>query len=121
MTENNNTEKDNHISWNDFMKVELRVGTILEASDFKEARNPSYKLKVDFGEYGIKKSSAQIVDLYSKEELVGRQVVAVTNFPKKQIANFMSECLVTGFVQDEEKGVVLLAPERKVKNGLRLA
>lgn len=109
------------ISWDEFLKVELRVGTIIEVEDFIEARNPSYKLKVDFGDFGIKKSSAQITKLYSKEDIIGRQIVAVTNFPPKQVANFMSECLVTGFIQDNDEGVVLLQPERKVNNGLRLA
>jgi len=106
------------ISWNDFEKVELRVGTILKAEDFPEANKPAYKLEIDFGELGIKKSSAQITKLYTKEELVGRQVLAVTNFPPKQVANFMSECLVTGFVTQE--GVVLASIDKKVKNGLKL-
>lgn len=108
------------ISWEDFQKVEIRVGTILEASDFPEAMKPAYKLKIDFGEYGIKKSSAQITQLYSKEELVGKQVIAVTNFPPKQIANFMSECLVLGF-ETKDKEVVLVHPDRKIKNGLRIS
>lgn len=97
----------------------MRVGTVLEVEDFPEAQNPSYKLKIDFGEFGIRKSSAQITGLYDKE-LVGKQVIAVTNFPPKQIANIMSECLVLGLVSDD-KEVVLLSPERKVKNGLRVA
>ena len=108
------------ITWNDFEKVDMRVGTVIEADDFPEARNPSYKLKIDFGEFGIKKSSAQITKLYKKEDLVNKQVIAVTNFPPKQIAGFMSECLVLGVVLDN-KEVVLLQPERKVPNGFKIA
>lgn len=108
------------ITWQDFEKVEMRIGTILEAEDFPEARNPAYKLKIDFGEFGIKKSSAQITKLYKKEELAGKQVIAVVNFAPKQIANFVSEVLVLGVVLPE-KEVVLLQPEQKVKNGYRIA
>ncbi|PSL49573.1 tRNA-binding protein [Chitinophaga niastensis] len=109
------------ISWQDFKKVEIRAGTIVEVNDFPKARNPSYQLQVDFGpELGIKKSSAQITQLYSKEELIGKQVVAVVNFPVKQIANFMSECLVLGVV-GENKEVVLLQPDKTVNNGQRIA
>lgn len=108
------------IAWNDFGKVEMRAGTVVKVEDFPEARNPSYKLKIDFGKYGIKKSSAQITKLYKKEDLLGRQVIAVMNFPPKQIANFISECLVLGVVL-ENKEVVLLQPERKVPNGYRVA
>jgi tRNA-binding protein len=109
------------ISWEEFQNVELRVGTIIEARDFPEARNPAYKLKVDFGdEIGIKKSSAQITVLYTKEELVGKQVLAVTNFPPKQIGPFMSECLVTGFY-NQDGNVVLTSPDINVPNGSRLA
>ncbi len=111
----------NSISWSDFQKIELRIGTIIEVEDFPEARNPAYKLKVDFGkEVGIKKSSAQITNLYTKESLIGKQVVAVVNFPPKQIGPFMSECLVTGFHR-EDGAVVLAIPDTKVENGARLA
>lgn len=109
------------INWPDFEKVEIRAGTILEANDFPKARNPSYQLTIDFGpELGIKKSSAQITSLYSKEELIGKQIVAVVNFPPKQIANFMSECLVLGVVGGN-KEVVLLQPDKQVINGQRIA
>ena len=109
-----------HISWDEFQKVEIRVGTIVEVHDFPEARNPAFILMVDFGaELGIKKSSAQITDLYAKDSLLGKQVVAVINFPPKQIASMMSECLVTGFYQDDGS-VVLAVPDTKVANGARL-
>lgn len=108
------------LNWQEFEKVEMRVGTILEVRDFPEARNPAYQLWVDFGEHGIKKSSAQITDLYQKETLVGKQVIAVVNFPPKQIATFFSECLVLGLV-GEHKEITLLQPERPVPNGLRVA
>jgi len=109
------------INWPDFEKVEIRAGTILEANDFPKARNPSYQLVIDFGaELGIKKSSAQITSLYRKEELIGKQIVAVVNFPPKQIANFMSECLVLGVVGDN-KEVTLLQPDKQVANGQRIA
>ena len=108
------------LTWADFEKVELRVGTILAAEDFPKAKNPAYQLTIDFGDFGVKKSSAQITKLYQKEDLVGKQVIAVTNFPPKQIANFISECLVLGVVGDE-KEVTLLQPERPVPNGLRIA
>jgi tRNA-binding protein len=107
------------ITWGDFEKVELRVGTILEAFEFPEARRPAYKVKVDFGEFGIKMSSAQITKHYTLEELPGKQVVAVINFPKKQIGKFMSEFLVTGFA-DENGDIVLTTVERKVPNGSKL-
>ena len=108
------------ISWQDFESIEIRVGTIIEVQEFPEARKPAYKLKVDFGEFGIKKSSAQITALYTPPDLVGKQVIAVTNFPPKQIGSFMSECLVTGFVQ-QDGSVVLAVPDKPVSNGLRLA
>lgn len=110
----------NNIDSDDFQKVELRVGTIVDVQDFPEARKPAYKLKVDFGELGIKKSSAQITDLYSKEDLLGKQVLAVVNFPPKQIGSFMSECLVTGFHR-EDGAVVLATPDMNLQNGARLA
>jgi len=104
------------ISWEDFEKVDIRAGTIIEVNDFEKARKPSYQLAIDFGELGIKRSSAQITALYSKEELKGRQVIAVVNFPPKQIANFFSECLVLG-VYNADKNVVLVEPSMKVGNG----
>ncbi|RVU01479.1 tRNA-binding protein [Mucilaginibacter limnophilus] len=107
------------ITWNDFEKVELRAGTIIEAVDYPEARKPAYKVKVDFGEFGIKWSSAQITKHYTKEELTGRQIIGVINFPKKQIGKFMSEFLVTGFA-DENGDIVLAALERPVPNGSKL-
>lgn len=109
------------IEFSDFLKVELRVGTVVEAAVFDEARKPAYKLRVDFGDdVGIRKSSAQITDHYTPESLVGRQVLAVVNFPPKQIGPMMSECLVTGVV-DADGAVVLVTPDRPVPNGLKLA
>jgi tRNA-binding protein len=109
------------IDWNDFEKVELRVGTIVEVEDFPEARQPAYKLKIDFGdEIGMRKSSAQITDIYTREELVGRQIVAVVNFPAKQIGPMRSECLVTGFHR-QDGAVVLARPDSEVPNGAKLA
>lgn len=107
------------ITWGDFEKVEIRAGTIIEAEDFPLARKPSYKLKIDFGPLGIKNSSAQITTFYKKEDLINRQVIAVVNFPVKQIANFFSECLVLG-VYTSGNEVVLLNPERAVENGARI-
>ncbi|WP_338410565.1 tRNA-binding protein [uncultured Flavobacterium sp.] len=110
----------NEISWLDFEKVEMRIGTILKVSDFPEARKPAYQIKIDFGiAIGIKKTSAQITTKYNKEELIGKQIVAVINFPKKQIGNFMSECLLLGSL-GENKDVVLLSSDKKVENGLRI-
>lgn len=107
------------ITFEDFTKIDLRVGTIIEVSDFPEARVPAYQLTIDFGNLGIKKSSAQITTLYKKEDLLQRQIVAVINFPKKKIAKFMSECLVLGAVNG--KDVILLNPENQVKNGTQVA
>lgn len=107
------------ITWNDFEKVELRAGTILEVYDFLEARKPAYKVKVDFGEFGIKMSSAQITKHYTKEELVGKQIVGVINFPKKQIGKFMSEFLVTGLA-DANGDIVLTSLDKKVPNGSKI-
>lgn len=110
----------NNLSWNEFEKVEMRVGTIVEVTNFPEARNPAYKLKIDFGkELGFRKSSAQITNLYKREDLVGKQIIAVINFPKKQIGPFMSECLVLGAVNG--KDVTLLTTDLKVENGLRIS
>lgn len=107
------------ISWTDFEKIDIRTGTITEVSDFPKARNPSYQLKIDFGELGIKNSSAQVVAKYKKEDLLGMQVIAVVNFAPKQIANFFSECLVLG-VYTEEKQVILLQPQQRVSNGMKI-
>lgn len=110
----------NQISWADFEKLDIRTGTIINAEEFKEARNPAYKLTIDFGtELGIKKSSAQITHHYNLNDLEGRQIIAVVNFPPKQIASFISECLVLG-VYNENKEVVLLQPEQKLVNGLKI-
>ncbi|TDO70483.1 tRNA-binding protein [Flavobacterium chryseum] len=108
------------LSWSEFERTDMRVGTIIEVNDFPEARKPAYQLTIDFGaEIGIRKSSAQITKRYKKEDLVNRQIVAVVNFPKKQIGKFMSECLVLGAV-GEEGDVILLAPDFKIGNGLRI-
>ncbi|EDP70341.1 EMAP domain [Flavobacteriales bacterium ALC-1] len=107
---------DNIITFEDFTKVDLRIGTIIEVNDFPNARQPAYQLTIDFGDLGVRKSSAQITTQYSIDDLINRQIVAVINFPKKQIANFMSECLVMGAVKEND--VFLLHPETKVKNGM---
>lgn len=108
------------ITWSDFERVELRVGTVLEVEAFPEARKPAWKLTVDFGEVlGTRRSSAQITDLYAPERLVGRQVLAVLNFPKKQIGPFMSECLVTGLGR-EDGAIVLIGPDQRVPDGTKL-
>ena len=107
------------ISWQDFEKIDIRTGTVLEVNDFPNAKKPAYQLTIDFGDLGIKKSSAQITTLYSKEEIVGKQVIAVVNFPVKQIANFFSECLVLG-VYNQDNNVVLLQPSLPVKNGSKI-
>ncbi|MBD0833303.1 tRNA-binding protein [Aestuariibaculum sediminum] len=106
---------DTTITFEDFTKIDLRVGTIIAINDFPQARKPAYQLIIDFGSLGIKKTSAQITTLYQPKDLLNRQIVAVVNFPKKQIANFMSECLILGAVQG--KDVILLNPENRVSNG----
>ncbi|HMO40109.1 MAG TPA: tRNA-binding protein [Saprospiraceae bacterium] len=111
---------NNVITWSDFEKVDIRTGTIIDAKPFPEARKPAYQLTIDFGDLGLRRSSAQITTRYQPETLIGLQIVAVVNFPPKQIAHFMSECLVLGSVGTD--GVVtLLQPERPVANGLRIA
>lgn len=108
-----------HITWDDFAKIDIRVGTITEVNNFPKAKNPAYQITIDFGELGTKKSSAQITHLYEQGSLIGRQVIAIVNFPPKQIANFFSECLVLGIYTDK-KEVVLLAPDRPVQNGWKI-
>lgn len=108
------------IAWSDFEKIDMRVGTILTANDFPKARKPAYQLSIDFGELGIKKSSAQITDNYSKSDLIGMQIIAVVNFPPKQIANFFSECLVLGSVDADGK-VTLITPSIPANNGDRIS
>jgi tRNA-binding protein len=112
------SQNENLITWNDFEKVEIRVGTIINAEVFSEARNPAYKIVIDFGEIGTRKTSAQVTKLYQPEELIGKQVTAVVNFPTKQIATIQSECLLLGAVDGKE--VTLLTTDKAVKNGLRI-
>lgn len=107
------------LSWDDFMKVEMRVGTIISAEEFKEVKNPAYKMIIDFGEFGMRKTSAQITQLYEPADLIGKQIIAVINFPPKQIANIMSECLVLGGVADN-KDVTLIEPGKIIENGTRI-
>jgi tRNA-binding protein len=113
-------ENNTPLSWQEFERVEMRVGTVIDAKVFEKARKPAYILQIDFGELGIRKTSAQITKLYVPTDLIGKQVIAVVNFPPKQIANIKSECLVLGAV-GEEGEVTLLQPERMVKNGTRIA
>jgi len=111
---------DKNLSWDDFSKVDMRVGTVLEVRDFPKANRPAYQLEIDFGaEIGVLKTSAQITKRYEKEDLIGMQLIAVVNFPKKQIANFMSECLVIGAV-GKDNDISLLSPSLKTENGLRV-
>jgi tRNA-binding protein len=107
------------ITWDDFEKVDMRVGTIVAVEDFPQARKPAYQLSIDFGALGLKRSSAQITHLYSKAELIGTQIIAVVNFPPKQIANFFSECLVLG-VYNEKEEVILLQPHKQAHNGSKV-
>jgi len=107
----------NEISFEDFTKVDIRIGTIIQANDFPKANKPAYQLVIDFGNLGIKKSSAQITSLYTKEELLNKQILAIVNFKKKQIANFISECLVLGIENNQKKIVLLQASKSKLKNG----
>ena len=106
------------VTFDDFLKLDIRVGTIINAEDFPKAKRPAYQLEINFGELGIKRSSAQITELYKKEDLIGKQILAVVNFPKKQIANFMSEVLVLGIYS--KNGVVLIGPDKTVNNGEKL-
>ena len=111
---------DNNLTWTEFEKVAMHVGTTINVADFPEARKPAFQLTIDFGEtIGIRKTSAQITKRYTKESLLNRQIVAVVNFPKKQIGKFMSECLVLGAV-GQEGDVILLAPDFRIENGLRI-
>jgi tRNA-binding protein len=107
------------IEWEDFEKIDIRIGTIMEVKDFPKAKKPAYQLIIDFGELGMKRSSAQVTHLYTPEQLTGRQIMAIVNFPLKQIANYFSECLVLGVYTDKNE-VVLVGPERKVENGWKI-
>jgi tRNA-binding protein len=107
------------IEWEDFEKIDIRIGTIMEVKDFPKAKKPAYQLIIDFGELGMKRSSAQVTHLYTPEQLTGRQIMAIVNFPPKQIANYFSECLVLGVYTDKNE-VVLVGPERKVENGWKI-
>jgi tRNA-binding protein len=107
------------IEWDDFAKIDIRIGTIMEVTDFPKAKKPAYQLTIDFGTLGIRRSSAQITQLYTPEKLIGRQIMAVMNFPPKQIANFFSECLVLGVYTDKNE-VVLAGPDRRVENGWKI-
>lgn len=108
------------ITFEDFTKVDIRIGTIIEVNDFPKARKPAYQLTIDFGDLGIKKSSAQITDLYKKEDLLNKQITAIVNFKPRQIANFMSECLVIG-IYNEDGNVVLLQASKQIKNGEQIS
>ena len=114
-------QRKEFISFEDFHKIDIRVGTILEAELFPKAKKPAYKLRIDFGEIGVLSSSAQITQLYDNEMLVGQQVIAVVNFPPKQIADFQSECLILGIVNEDNSEVILIQPQQKAKNGGRIA
>lgn len=107
------------INWDDFEKIDIRTGTIVEVTDFPKAKNPSFRITIDFGELGIKRSAAQLTALYQKENLIGKQIIAVVNFHPKQIADFFSECLILG-IYSTNNSVVLLQPERKVSNGEKI-
>lgn len=109
---------ENPIQWEDFSKIDIRVGTIIGAEVFKEVKNPAFKIMIDFGDLGTRKTSAQITKLYSPDELIGKQVVAVVNFPPKQIANMQSECLILGAINNDE--VTLITTDKKTINGLRI-
>jgi tRNA-binding protein len=111
---------EHNLSWSDFQKVEMRVGTILKAQHFGQAKRPALKLEIDFGEFGVKRSSAQITELYDSEKLIGKQVIAVLNFPSKQIATMMSECLVLAAV-DPDVGTSLFSPDHRIVNGTRIS